>query len=314
MNGERIRIPAGITKDVFYPTPVSKNNANARIASSKLTLDELVSIAKPIVEKYPDLRSNPLQKDQLKRILHDFPGFKGEQSVREKSDVVVQYYNGLIKAELQPAIESALKRKNGGRVTQSAFGSINSLEWQHLYNNASMISSYAYASQKAMAEAGARFGTTGSSSYSGAAGDGERGNSFQHAVWNCLIIREAMYKGYSKNNAILFTRNITSDHECDNNGNRQFNNHTAMDLHNNLSARSWFGNNSYGSVWPFSMNVPSEADIFSAWEHASTYRNFQVCNPATTLTSMFSWDFLYGEARAEMGDRLYFFLPLLPGC
>lgn len=294
---------------------MKRADARARAAASSFSLEELASITEPIVDKYPDLSQNPLKTDDLERILHDFPDFKEEKSVREHSDIVLQYYNGLIKNELSSAIEQALKTKGGGRLASGSFGRINSLEWQHLTNNPVMISKYNYASQKAEYEAGVRFGATSSwPPYSGGAGDGGRGNAFQHAVWNCLIIREAMYASYSKNNAILFTRNITSDHECDDNGNRVYENNEAMDLHNNLSARSWFGNNSSGSVWPFVMNVPSEADIFSAWEHAANNRNFHICTPATTLTAMFSWDFLYGVDRADMGDKLYFFMPLLPGC
>ena len=305
LGGERVLIPTGISKEVFYPTIVKQGDPNARAAARKLSLSELAEITRPILAKYPDLSSNPLKTGHLKRILHDFPDFKNEQTVREKADVILQYYNGLIKSELKLAIEEALKRKGSGRVANGSFGNINSLEWQHLNNNPIMIPAYQWASQRALAETSARFGTVD---------EGLRGNAFQHAVWNCLIIREAMYRSYSKNNAILFTRNITSDHECNDDGSRKYGNNEAMDLHNNLSARSWFGNNSSGSVWPFSINCPSEADIYSAWYHAATNRNFHICNPATTITAMFSWDFLYGEARADMGDKLYFFMPILPGC
>lgn len=303
LRGERVRIPVGVPKEVFYPTLVKQGNPNARAIVNKLSLPELDKIAKPILAKYPDLSQNPLNVSHLKRILRDFPDFKSEQSVREKSDVVLQYYNGLVKVELKAAIDEALKGKKGGRVAASM--DMNQLEWQHLYDNPTMIPSYQSASESAIAETLSRFSTTA---------DDIRANAFQHAIWNCLIIRAAMYRGYTKNNAILFTRNITSDHECNDDGSRKYGNKEAMDLHNNLSARSWFGNNSSGSVWPFSVNCPSEADIYSAWYHAATNRNFHICNPAITLTAMFSWDFLYGEARADMGDKLYFFEPILSGC
>lgn len=262
------------------------------------------------MDKYPDLGSNPLKPHDLKRILHDFPDFNDERSVREKSDVVLQYYNGLMKTEIKPAIQQALKTKGGRKGARIRspfnFGQINSLEWEHLLTNISMIPGYSYASNEAVRQTSARFGTTA---------DGERANAFQHAVWNCLIVREAFYyRGFSKNNAILFTRNITSDHECDDNGNRQYGNNEAMDLHNNLSARSWYSNNMSGGVWPFSVQCPSEGDIFSAWEHAANNRNFHICNPATTITSIFDWGFLYGTPTANMGDRLYFYLPVLQGC
>ncbi|UFH57008.1 DUF6973 domain-containing protein [Spirosoma sp. KNUC1025] len=301
----RILIPNGVPKEVFYPAIVKVNDPKARVAASKLTLEELVKIAKPIVDKYPDLSQNPLKQNHLNRILHDFPDFKEEKAVREKSDIVLQYYNGLIKHELKPLIEQALKSKGSGKVAQSSFGNINTLEWQHLNNNPVMISRYYYASNKAVSETAYRFGN---------ANEGVQSNAFQHAIWNCLTIREAMYAGFTKNNAILFTRNICSDHECDANGNRQYTEHTAMDLHNNLSARSYMGNVSSGSVWPFSINVPSESDLFDAWYHAATTRNYHICNAVSYITSMYSWEFLYGGARGNMGDKLYYIWPVPSGC
>lgn len=285
------------------------SNSNARAATPKrISLKELTDIVKPYVDKYPNLSYNPIRESDLKRIFHDFPDIRSEQEIREKSDIVILYYNGLMKVEIEPAVEKAEKTKSGGRISASSFGSINSLEWNHLYNNPSMISRYYYASTKAIDETVYRFSGTDRE-------DGQIGNSFQHAIWNCLIIREAMLIGYSKNNATLFTRNITSDHEYDDNGQRKYGDLEAMDLHNNLSARSWFNNNSSGSVWPFFMNVPSESNIFSAWYHASTNRNFVICNAAVSIPNLFSgWDFLYGTATADMGDRLYHIFPTPPGC
>ncbi|GAB3753693.1 hypothetical protein GCM10028817_19450 [Spirosoma pomorum] len=289
---------------------VKQSNANGRVAT--LSLEELAEVAKPIVEKYPDLSQNPLKSAHLNRIIHDFPDFKDEKSVRENSDVVVRYYNGLMKNELKPATEERLKGGAGARI---GFGSLNDLEWQHLQNNASMISRYAYASTKAMSESSARYGSAPGAGGSSGAQDGYPGNAFQHAVWSCLIIREAMMIGYSKNQAIYFTRNITSDHECDNNGNRLYSNHTAMDLHNNLSARSWFNAHYGGGVWPVSLNIPSEGDIFNYWQESEQIRSFSVCNAAITLPAQFGgWEYLYGTAVGLMHNRLYYILPVPAGC
>lgn len=159
-----------------------------------------------------------------------------------------------------------------------------------------MISRYAYASNKAISETSARYGTTA---------DGVLANSFQHAFWSSIIIREAMYVSYSKNNAILFTRDITSDHECDSSGNRQYTSHTAMDLYNNMQSRSWFGNNSSGSVWPF-LNVPSESYISDIFYNMTRYK---ICNAVVNIPAMYNWNFLYGEARGLAGDELFFISP-----
>lgn len=308
LSGERVLIPVDVPDSAFYNTLIQGPNKGARVAvKNTLSLDELVDVLKPYVDKYPDLSQNPLRKADLKQIFHDFPDVKDEKGVREKSDLVVQYYNGLIKTYAKPEIEKAVKRKAGGRqaARKAGFGDLNPLEQQDLITNALMAGQYRIASRTATSETLSRFGTDA---------DGVRANAFKHAIWNCLIARAALFVGYSKNNAILFTRNITSDHECDENGVRRYSNDEAMDLHNNLSARSWFGNNSSGSVWPFYINAPSEADIFDAWYHAATTRNFHICNPATTITAMFSWDFLYGTDRSDMGDKLYFYQPILPGC
>jgi hypothetical protein len=310
LQGERVLIPSNVPMSAFDYTTVYGSNSNARVATpKKISLEELANIVKPYVDKHPDLSYNPIRKNDLEKIFHDFPDIKSEQEVREKSDIVILYYNGLMKVEIKPAVEKAEKAKSGGRVGASSFGSINSFEWNHLYNNASMISRYYYASTRAQEETVYRFPNPDRL-------DGFIGNSFQHAIWNCLIIREAMLVGYTKNNAILFTRNITSDHEYGDTGQRVLEELEAMDLHNNLSARSWFNNNSSGSVWPFVMNVPSESNIYDAWYHASTNRNFVICNAAVSIPNLFSggWDFLYGTATANMGDRLYHIYPVPPGC
>lgn len=305
--GERVRLRSSIDKSVLYPTPITYNSQARAGARINLTLDEYADIVQHYVEKYPDLSQNPLKKNHLNKIMHDFPDIKTEAQIREKSDIIVQFYNGLLKVEVLPIIEKASKAKAGGRVASSPFGQLNPLEEQHLANNLSMVTRYRYASLKAISEREARYGVDLDS-------DGKRSNSFQHAVWNCLIIREALYQGYSKTNAILFTRNITSDHECDMSGNRQYTEHTAMDLHNNLSARSFMGNHTSPSVWPFAINCPSEADIFNAWYNASFNQSYHVCSPIASLIPLYSWEFLYGTDRANLGDKLYFFLPLPGGC
>ncbi len=306
-------IPHNVPVEAFNSSFTYAQSAGARSAAPKnISLDDLANLVKPYVDKYPDLSYNPLREKDLKKIFHDFPDIKSEQGVREKSDVIILYYNGLLKIDIKPAVEKAEKAKSGGRLMASSisFGSINSLEWANLYGNITMIGSYRYASTRAVDETIYRFSEDDRR-------DGYLGNSFQHAVWNCLIVREAMLKGYSKNNAILFTRNITSDHEHDGNGQRVYRDLEAMDLHNNLSARSWFDNNSSGSFWPFALRVPTESSIYDAWYHASTNRNFVICNGAVSIPALFppnGWDFLYGTATANMGDRLYHIYPVPPGC
>ena len=104
------------------------------------------------------------QINSFKRILHDFPDFKDEQAVREKSNVVVLYYNGLIKAELRSLIEKAVQNKAGARLQTpigngyDRFRRVTPLEWQHLSNNPLMISRHEYANSKAVSETISYFG------------------------------------------------------------------------------------------------------------------------------------------------------------
>lgn len=72
LEGVRVLVPEGITTKTFYPDAVKPSDPNARAAANVLTLDDLTRIAKPIVEKYPDLGSYPLQPNHLEEFYVTF--------------------------------------------------------------------------------------------------------------------------------------------------------------------------------------------------------------------------------------------------
>jgi hypothetical protein len=97
--------------------------------------------------------------------------------------------------------------------------------------------------------------------FGGATGKQDQINAFLHSTWNALSIRYIL-KGApsSEDQAIDFTQDGTSKHEQDNSGNQIRNDQSAMDLFNNMAARSWMKDETKWGVGPL-RKMPSTEDI-----------------------------------------------------
>lgn len=146
-----------------------------------------------------------------------------------------------------------------GRVNGPSPPNLTIPERNHLFGNPAYAIHYTQAAKDAehfeSLYAVAHFG--------GLTGKQDQINAFLHSTWNALSIRYIL-KGApaSENQAIDFTQDGTAKHEQDDNGNQIRNDQSAMDLFNNMAARSWMKDETKWGIGPL-RKMPSVEDIIN---------------------------------------------------
>jgi hypothetical protein len=255
-----------------------KARANQKLS---LSLKETVDIIAPFRSKYPDLSiDKDLDNKDVKRILKDFPSIKTVHDIREKSDIVLTYYNALLKAETLPLLIEAATKKKKLRST-SSMSDMNPYESSIVWNHPLWALQYFQASQAAL-------------SLFSYFTDGTSGNATQHSTWNCFIIKGVINVGGSKNNAINYARETTSAHEWNSEGtDKLYSSHTAMDLHNNRAGRTWMEKNTGWVFWGF-RRIPTEGEIINAMtSFTNSAGNWGNGAPDNIVNNGGGWDNLY---------------------
>lgn len=246
--GEKVRIPEAFPTELFDQSPENfRNYYTAMMARSgarpsgegnsvMITYQELKEIIEKHKVKYPWVNYEDEITDQdVKRISKDFPEITTKQQVKDKMEIIFEYYNILLKNDVVPeAVRLESDKKKKGRVLAISPGNLTEPEKQILLNHPAMAASYITAAQDANVFTLSMWGTEN---------ENEKNNAFKHAIWNCLSIRYILASTpSSETNAINFTQNGTAAHEKDNSGVQKREKEQAMDLHNNMAARVWMSN------------------------------------------------------------------------
>lgn len=290
--GETVLIDSSINPELLVQTNEeflaylnSFTNSNARLATNSLTLSlqETVEIIDKYKSKYPDLSwEKDLSKQDVKRIFKDFQSITSEDEIREKSDLILSFYNGLLKIEVLPELINTAKNKKKTRSINVSIGDMNPYESSIVWNHPVWASSYFAAGQQALNAAGY-------------ATDGTKMNAVQHSTWNCFIIKKVILSGGSKSSAVTYARETTSAHEWNSEGtSKLYSDHTAMDLHNNMTGRTWMDENTSWGVL-FLRKMPSDNAIIS-WmtDRANEAGNWQNTTNILGFHSN-SWDKMYND-------------------
>jgi hypothetical protein len=264
--GEKVAIEADFPKqlldqtqesfDRYYSSLKGESHARKNAGESMLTYNELSSILAPLIKKYPDLSwEREISKKDLTQIYKDFLTITTPEEAREKLETVHAYYEVLLKREVVPAVISYEKEKRSNGRTSNLPSTLTEPEKNHLLNHPLKAQHYVFASNDA---------TQFTLSFIDPANDdGNKGNAFRHSAWNALAIRYVLLGApCSKNEAIEFVRKGTSAHEEFLNGGQQTTDNTAMDLHNNMSARRWMEQEVTWGIGPF-RKVPNVTDIIN---------------------------------------------------
>lgn len=290
--GETVLVASSINPELLVQTNEefmaylnSYTNSNARIAANSLmlSLQETVEIINKYRSKYPDLSwEKELSKQDIKRIFKDFQSITSEDEIREKSDLILSFYNGLLKIEVLPELINAAKNKKKARGINVSISDMNPYESGIVWNHPIWAASYFAAGQQALIAAGY-------------ATDGTKMNAVQHSTWNCFIIKKVILSGGSKSSAITYARATTSAHEWNTEGtSKLYSNHTAMDLHNNMAGRTWMDENTSWGVL-FLRKMPSDNTIIS-WmtDRANEAGNWQNTTNILGIHGN-SWDKMYDD-------------------
>ncbi|MCF2487073.1 hypothetical protein L0659_02780 [Dyadobacter sp. CY347] len=205
-----------------------------------------------------------------------------------KIEVIYDYYNTLCKNDvINDIIEFELSRKSG-RTLDISPDNLTDPEKNVLLSNPGYAQHYINAANSAKVLVKNIFGSD----------DGEkRENAFKHAVWNALAIRYIL-KGSpaSENQAIDFTQDGTSAHEKNNQGGQNKDKLSAMDLHNNMSARVWMEKEVKWGIGPF-RKMPDESKIIETM-HSRANSGLFHSNQTTILNA-------HGGDNANTWNNLY---------
>ncbi|SKB55900.1 DUF6973 domain-containing protein [Dyadobacter psychrophilus] len=264
--GERVVIPGNFPKelfhqtqeefDVYYESISGKGNARTSGEVVLITYEELLPILVKHNAKYPLITSEEgiLEKD-LERVFRDFPDITTHEEANEKRALIYDFYQALCKRDVVAEVVAleGVKRENG-RILGPESGGLTTPEKNHLLLNPGYAQWYVQAAQDAINLATTLFGN---------AVVGNKGNAFKHSTWNALSIRFIL-KGSpaSENQAIDFTQDGCSKHEQNDNGLQIHDKDSAMDLHNNMSAREWMENETSWGFGPF-RKMPSVDEIIN---------------------------------------------------
>ncbi len=204
------------------------------IEGRTITYEELNSIISPLTKKYPDVSiDKEISKADQARIYNDFPNIRSVEQIREKSHIILAYYEALLKEEAVPAVVAYKKNKVKSGLRTSGIGDplgvLYPYEETVIMNNPRLVPGYTSATILAKLM-GDRYGSSNV---------GQKGDALRHGAWNCLIIRNSIILGASRDNATEYAQKGTTAHEITCSSCYIYDHDVAMDLFNNISARSW---------------------------------------------------------------------------
>jgi hypothetical protein len=264
--GEKVVIPANFPKELldhsqasfdrYYETVSGSSNSRSFSEGINITYEELLPILIKHNAKFPTITSEEgiLEKD-LKRIFSDFPTIETHKEANDKRVIIYEYYQTLCKRDVVlDVIQLENATGKNGRITELSPGSLTTPEKNHLLLNPGFAQWYIQAANDVKSLTQTFYGNQD---------QGNKGNAFKHSTWNALTIRYIL-KGSpaSENQAIDFTQDGTSKHEQLDNGDQIHDKYTAMDLHNNMSAREWMENETKWGIGPL-RSMPSVDDIIN---------------------------------------------------
>lgn len=269
LKGEKVVIPATFPKELFnqsaedFEAYFNKLSGfdNTRSAGEKkvISRNELHEVLKRNIKKYPQVNfDQDISETDLKRIYRDIPGITSKEQAKAKIEIIFEYYNTLCKNDVANEVVNIEKAANG-RVNGPSPSNLSTPERNHLLSNPGYAIHYTQAAQDAehfeSIYAVAHFG--------GLTYKQDQINAFLHSTWNALSIRYIL-KGApsSEDQAVDFTQDGTAKHEMDNSGNQIRDKFSAMDLFNNMSARSWMKEETKWGIGPF-RSMPSVEDILN---------------------------------------------------
>jgi hypothetical protein len=257
--GETAMIPSNFPRELFnqslddyrayFHSLTSKNTARNNGEFATISYEDFNSIVVPHIKNYPDLSwEKEISDKDLGRIFKDFPELTTVEQVRERSEIVSAFYETFVKRDIIPDIAAFLeKAERGGRTTSGDVTYTSKPEMEYLLLHPVRASFYTAA------------GIMAKTTFVGA--DGTKTNAKQHAVWNCFAIRQIILgAAVSEDNALAFVRTATSHHELHNDWTQNTSHNTAMDLHNNMSAREWMKNETKWGIGPM-RKMPTDAQI-----------------------------------------------------
>lgn len=260
--GEQVKIPMGFPVALLTQSPEEfelycaqiLQPKNARGEGFNLSYHMLGDLISKHKQKYPIIESNmELADSTYKRILQDIPNIGTKQQTLDKISIVYDFYNVLLKNDILSELEIGRFDIGRGRTQGGSPGTMTDAESLVLLGNPGYAQHYIAAAQDVSNLETPIFGTNL---------DDQKNNAWKHASWNALTIRYIL-KGSpaSENQAIDFTQDGTSAHEKELTGNNQIHNiKSAMDLHNNMSARVWMEKETKWGIGPF-RKMPSFDDI-----------------------------------------------------
>jgi hypothetical protein len=258
--GESVRVPVNFPDELFYQSDADFEqyytsffqSGNGKVLSDvSLTLPELIDVIEPYKRKYPDLNiEKDITERDLEIIYRDFPSIHSVDEIREKSDIIGDFYQAILRSEVIPVIvqETEKRGTRNARTTGYDFGQLGPHEQMVISQNPNWVQAYGTA-------AGTAHITVGGS-------DDTKTNAKKHSSWNALIIRFVILVGASKENAIEYAKKGTSAHEKTVFGEQIHSPQAAMDLSNNKAGRTWM---SQQTGWGFlgARKMPTEAQIFN---------------------------------------------------
>lgn len=311
--GEQVAISGSFPKHLLNQTDEEfrtyflslHGGANLRTTAeeSAISSEELMTIVTPVVNKYPDVSwEKEISDKDLKRIYKDFKSIKTLDEIREKSEVIVNYYDALIKEEVIPQIieYKKVKKNKGARVTWDPldpFDRMNIYEQSVALNHPRYSTGYVTAGGQA----------TAASSLAGLGNNDipTKANAMRHAAWNCFGIRNVILLGSSEGTAVNYLRECTSAHEMDDAGNRILTSDAAMDLHNNMVGRTWMADETgWGFAW--ARKMPSEPRIANTMQiRAERAIQYDDSNVSGIISRQGGWDVLYNNNTGSDTELVY---------
>lgn len=309
--GEMVSIPANFPQNLFnqsqedfrkYYMQIS-GDSRARTSNPEvLTNEEMFSILQEEIKKYPKLSyEEKISENDLKRIFKDIPSITNSAQAQAKIEVIFEYYETLMKYSVTNKVATLAKSKKlkNARINSPSDG-LSPLEQDFISSAPVRGFYYMLAGNKATNNTEQRFPINGE--------DNQRGNAFKHSAWNALAIRYIIIETpTSEDNAISFVRTGTSLHEYDIITSEQVkDDRAAMDLHNNMSGRTWMKDETRWGIGPL-RRMPNDNRIMDYMEQRANSA------PKDNLSIILAihgggetaWNRLYNDAVGPYYDLVY---------
>jgi hypothetical protein len=269
------------TTDIATDAKNFRVDAEVKIDWSKISMEQLLGFIAESFKKYPDLKKDNFDDEDMKKISKDIPSIQKKEDAKLKKSVVADYYNLLVIKDVEKLIEKALK-------------------------NAKVLIDYGTSSefekQKAKDDplAGMCFGQIAKPQaevitndvFNEYLDDGEKNNAFKHTAWNAIGIQELTQRTLAKWSSLNRIKKLASAHEYilpPNTTTWVLGNDisNAMDLHNNMVGRTYM----YRTVSTFlgiAGNIPTNSKIRDDMK-VFTFSKKTSSSQILSLSSSYNW-------------------------